>query len=361
MKQKSTAEQLSLQCAARKPMGFTLIELLVVTSQHCRHFIHNSCFASAKTYSLFLTLRRPAGYGGQEGKTSPYNACGASASCTGGALHICRRQMLHTVKPCFIRSTFTLIELLVVIAIIAILAAMLLPALQQARETARESSCKNSLKQYGTSFALYLDASRDYFPWYPTSNVATATSKYRQQMIDIGVLGYKVKKNSSGKDVYDDILRCPRFDEILSSGDYTTVSGKTIKVVYNANYIINSVFESYLGYGLGKANDISNGCKINQIAKPSSFIVLAEKGNPKEFGQPFFSNNSLHNTSPFHSVAIPLSVTGDTRVVDLSAHSGRQSNYLYADGHVGSMMYNEVYWKYFSIKETNQANVLCYL
>ena len=30
MKQKSTAEQLSLQCAARKPMGFTLIELLVV-------------------------------------------------------------------------------------------------------------------------------------------------------------------------------------------------------------------------------------------------------------------------------------------------------------------------------------------
>ena len=101
--------------------SFTLIELLVITAQHCRHFIHNSCFASAKTFSLFLTLRRPAGYGGQEDKTSPYNTCEASASCTGCALHICRRQMLHTVKPCFIRSTFTLIELLVVIAIIAIL------------------------------------------------------------------------------------------------------------------------------------------------------------------------------------------------------------------------------------------------
>ena len=101
---------------SEKFQSFTLIELLVVTSQHCRHFIHNAVFASAKTYSLFLTLRRPAGYGGQEGKTSPYNACGASASCTGGALHICRRQMLHTVKPCFIRSTFTLIELLVTTA-----------------------------------------------------------------------------------------------------------------------------------------------------------------------------------------------------------------------------------------------------
>ena len=319
-------------------VAFTLTKLLIIfSSQHCRHFITQTVFAPAKTFSLFLKRREGCG---ERGKTS------------------------FPVKRSFSSlpaAHFTLIELLVVIAIIAILAAMLLPALQQARETARESSCKNSLKEYGTSFALYLDASRDYFPWYPTSSAATATSKYRQQMIDLGVLGYKVKKNSSGKDVYDDILRCPRFDEILSSGDYTTVSGQTIKVVYNANYIINSVFEAYLGYGLGKANDISNGCKINQIPKPSSFIVLAEKGNPKEFGQTFFSNNSLHNTSPFHSVAIPLSVTGDVRVVDLSAHSGRQSNYLYADGHVGSMMYNEVYWKYFSIKETNQADILVYL
>lgn len=62
---------------------------------------------------------------------------------------------------------FTLVELLVVISIIAILLALLMPAMKKAQEQARFIVCKNNFKNYGLSFAMYLQANRDRFP-HPT-------------------------------------------------------------------------------------------------------------------------------------------------------------------------------------------------
>jgi prepilin-type N-terminal cleavage/methylation domain-containing protein len=62
------------------------------------------------------------------------------------------------------KSAFTLIELLVVIAAIALLMAILVPALSRARKHAKAAVCLSYLKQWGTTFALYLQENEGRLP-----------------------------------------------------------------------------------------------------------------------------------------------------------------------------------------------------
>ena len=113
----------SVYCKAA--LKFTLIELLVNAA--CKTgVLYNRCGmlslwggalktdknGQKRTKTDIGAPQNTAGFAQQQNTPHSYNTCKASASYTGGVLHIRRRQMLHTAKPCFTQSAFTLIELL---------------------------------------------------------------------------------------------------------------------------------------------------------------------------------------------------------------------------------------------------------
>ena len=252
------------------------------------------------------------------------------------------------------KRSFTLIELLVVIAIIAILAAMLLPALNSAREKAREISCVSCLKQYGYAIEFYLDMSKEYYPWR-YNQYGNYTSAYRGMFGDLKLIPFRRVKKYGG---WTDIVRCPSrsWQETGGSKPYPdSPSGYD----YNGTYSMNCVREDWTGYGLGRSfgtgsysetNTTGFGCKKKQIRKPGDFVVLAEKGDPAQFGQKYFSAHNFYRYTQFHSIANPLPVSGDTGVLDLTAHNKKSSNSLFADGHVKQWHFRDVRWLYFGLQ-----------
>ena len=227
-----------------------------------------------------------------------YNTCKASASYTGGVLHIRRRQMLHTAKPCFTQSAFTLIELLVVIAIIAVLAALLMPSLQSARGRAQGMSCASNGKQLGMIYLFYAEDYNSYLPCRDNllgGFTPAGESISAKNWLDGVVLFYLSRENASKEPVK--VLRCPQED---SKEDITTN--------YGLNYLI--------------ATDNGRGLKISSLASQSKAAMLVENYGHLCYGHDVINAAKTHVTGNIGPNRAPYFRHNDRAVV------------IFADGHV---------------------------
>ena len=205
-------------------------------------------------------------------------------------------------------KAFTLIELLVVVAIIAILAAMLLPALRNARESAKKAKCMSNLRQLHLACLAYSADNNEVmvptllwtdYLWHGDNG---SPSGYSNK----GPLPnpYFFNYNPSLLSVY----QCP-------SNPYR------LDRWWDSNYAYNFAF--WTGYGTPKLSRFPN----------TSIVVLLSDAAIRSAGYapPYVPGPAF---STYYYCYSPNEIA-------FQLHAGNTANFIFVDGHVESLTYNQ--------------------
>lgn len=213
------------------------------------------------------------------------------------------------------REGFSLVELLVILSVTAVLAALVFPVFTVARERSRQSRCSANLRQIGSAFDLY---TQDWDGFYPplqivvfrgSENPTADTLTWKGQILPyLGTNG---------------LFACPS-TPWYGSRYYADHPDET-PPSYAANQMVLSHREAdYAAESIPDGGSASLERSVDEVRNAAGTILVFETRIP---------NLDYLSWRPGSSPFASVTASGGA----FRLHTGGQSNFLMADGHVKAM------------------------